>query len=97
MDRVREVCSAALSVREQDNLRVRLPLAELVVAAHDAGLLEGYKDLVHDELNVKQVTLSTDLAKYRTLELKLNPGDWKTFNRQNEARDAGSTCRDLVG
>lgn len=73
MDRVREVCSAALSVREQENLRVRLPLAELIVAAEDAKALDGYKDLIQDELNVKAVTLSTDLAKYGALELKVNP------------------------
>ncbi len=73
MDRVRETCSAALSVRETNNLRVRLPLAELIVASEDAGSLEPYTDLIQDEINVKQVTLSTDLAKYGTLELKVNP------------------------
>lgn len=73
MDRVRETCSAALSVREAESLRVRLPLAELVVAAEDAETLTPYKALITDELNVKTVTLSTDLAQYGTLELKVNP------------------------
>ncbi|MCB1556486.1 MAG: isoleucine--tRNA ligase [Alphaproteobacteria bacterium] len=73
MDRVRETCSAALGIRENERLRVRLPLAELVVAAEDADSLTPYADLIADELNVKQVTLSTDLAAYGTLELKINP------------------------
>lgn len=73
MDRVREVCSAALSVREQENLRVRLPLAELIVASETAPNLESFKDLIQDELNVKTVTLSAELSKYGALELKVNP------------------------
>ncbi|MAS86463.1 MAG: isoleucine--tRNA ligase [Micavibrio sp.] len=73
MDMVREVCSAALSVREQENLRVRLPLAELIVASETANTLEDFKELMADELNVKKVTLSTDLAQYGSLELKVNP------------------------
>ena len=73
MDRVREICSAALSIRETQNLRVRLPLAELIVAAENAAILEPYKDLIKDEINVKTVTLSTALEQYGTLELKINP------------------------
>lgn len=73
MDRVREVCSAALSVREQENLRVRLPLAELIVAAEDAKALSAFEDLIKDELNVKSISLSDDLAQYGSLELKVNP------------------------
>lgn len=73
MDRVRETCSAALSIRETESLRVRLPLSELIVAAEDAQTLDPYKDLIADELNVKTVTLSSDLAQYGSLELKVNP------------------------
>lgn len=73
MDRVREVCSAALGVRETEGLRVRLPLSELIVASEGAKSLKAYEDLIADELNVKKVTLSEDLAAYGTLELKVNP------------------------
>ena len=39
MDRVRDVCSAALSIRKAQGLRVRLPLSSLTVAAPDADAL----------------------------------------------------------
>ena len=39
MDRVRQVCSAALSLRKARSLRVRLPLPQLTVAAPDAARL----------------------------------------------------------
>jgi isoleucyl-tRNA synthetase len=64
MDAVREVCSAALSLRKAKGLRVRLPLARLTVAAPDVDRLRPYADLVADEVNVKSVEFTTDLAGY---------------------------------
>ncbi|OLB81612.1 MAG: isoleucine--tRNA ligase [Actinobacteria bacterium 13_2_20CM_2_71_6] len=64
MDAVREVCSAALSLRKARGLRVRLPLARLTVATPDADRLRPYADLVADEVNVKEVELTADLAGY---------------------------------
>jgi isoleucyl-tRNA synthetase len=58
MDRVREVCSAAHSVRKAQGLRARLPLASLTVAAPDADRLAPFKDLIEDEVNVKSVELT---------------------------------------
>jgi isoleucyl-tRNA synthetase len=72
MDRVREVCSTALRLREDGGLRVRLPLAELVVAGRDAERLSGLVDLVADEVNVKQVRLTNDIEGYATLSLRPN-------------------------
>ncbi len=54
MDAVRDVCSVALSIRKANGLRVRLPLAELSVAADDAERLAPYRDLICDEVNVRR-------------------------------------------
>ncbi|WP_144119398.1 isoleucine--tRNA ligase [Catellatospora sichuanensis] len=62
MDRVREVCSAALSLRKAKGLRVRLPLSSLTVATPDASALRGFAELIADEVNVKSVELSDDLT-----------------------------------
>jgi len=64
MDAVREVCSAALSLRKARGLRVRLPLAVLTVASPGADRLRPYADLVADEVNVKRVDLHDDLTGY---------------------------------
>ncbi len=72
MDRVRQVCSAALALRKSNKLRVRLPLAELTVAAEDAASLEPFTDLIADEVNVKRVTLTTDVAAHGHFELVVN-------------------------
>ncbi|MBB4910325.1 isoleucine--tRNA ligase [Actinophytocola algeriensis] len=72
MDRVRQVCSAALALRKSNKLRVRLPLAKLTVAAEDAESLAPFTDLITDEVNVKQVELTTDVAAHGHFELVVN-------------------------
>ena len=58
MDRVREVCSAALSLRKAGGLRVRLPLPMLSVVAGDVEALQPFTELIKDELNVRDLELA---------------------------------------
>jgi isoleucyl-tRNA synthetase len=62
MDAVREVCSAALSLRKAKGLRVRLPLRTLTVATPAAVAMRPFADLVADEVNVKEVVFTEDVA-----------------------------------
>lgn len=73
MDAIREVASAALSLRKAKALRVRLPLAKLTVASPDANALRPFADLLADEVNVKAVELSADLAAYSQQVLTVVP------------------------
>ncbi|AKT51535.1 isoleucine--tRNA ligase [Arsenicicoccus sp. oral taxon 190] len=57
MDRARDICSVASSLRKAQNLRVRLPLSELTVVTRDAAGLAAFADIVRDEVNVRTVTL----------------------------------------
>ena len=72
MDRVRQVVSAALSLRKARGLRVRQPLSTLTVAAQDAAALAPFTDLIRDEVNVRSVTLTDDVAAYGRFELTVN-------------------------
>ncbi|WP_264002396.1 DUF5915 domain-containing protein, partial [Mycolicibacterium diernhoferi] len=72
MDQVREVCSAASSLRKANKLRVRLPLPNLTVAVDNPAALAPFTDLIADELNVKAVQLSDDIAAYGRFELTVN-------------------------
>jgi isoleucyl-tRNA synthetase len=73
MDVVREVCSAALSLRKSHGLRVRLPLSSLTVAAPGAESLRPYVGLIADEVNVKQITLTENVDGYCERVLTLVP------------------------
>jgi isoleucyl-tRNA synthetase len=72
MDRVRQVASSALSLRKANKLRVRLPLTRLTVAAADAAVLEPFADLLADEVNVREVRLSTEVEQFGRFELTIN-------------------------
>jgi isoleucyl-tRNA synthetase len=72
IDRVRQVCSAALALRTAGKLRVRLPLATLRVAAPDADRLPEFADLSRDEVNVNDVELTTDVAAHGSFEITVN-------------------------
>jgi isoleucyl-tRNA synthetase len=72
MDRVRQVASSALSLRKANKLRVRLPLARLLVAAADAESLRDFTDIIRDEVNVKSVELTTDVAAHGGFEVAVN-------------------------
>ncbi|HEY2428047.1 MAG TPA: isoleucine--tRNA ligase [Acidimicrobiales bacterium] len=73
MDRVREVCSAASSIRKAQGLRVRLPLASLTVAAPDAPELAPFRDLIAEEVNVRRVELTDDVGAAGDWVLSLVP------------------------
>jgi isoleucyl-tRNA synthetase len=73
MDLVRAACSTALGLRKARALRVRLPLASLVIAHPDARSLAPFADLIADEVNVKAVELSGDVASLGTFEMAVNP------------------------
>ncbi len=72
MDRVRQVASAALSLRFAEGLRVRLPLARLTVAGAGTEALAPFTALVADEVNVKEVVLSDDPSALATFRLRPN-------------------------
>ena len=75
MDQVRDVCSAASSLRKAKKLRVRLPLPKLTVALGSSvnpSALEPFTGLIADELNVKSVELTDDIAAHGRFELTVN-------------------------
>ncbi len=72
MDLVRDVASSASSLRKAKKLRVRLPLPKLTVAVDNPQRLAPYTDLIADELNVKAVELTDDIATYGRFELTVN-------------------------
>lgn len=69
MDFLQDLCSAGKFIREEKNLRNRLPLASLtLVGAH---LEPAYQEIVKDELNVKAVKFDTNLGAYAEKKLYL--------------------------
>jgi isoleucyl-tRNA synthetase len=93
MDNVREVCNAALSIRAKENLRIRLPLAELKIIGSSLLNLADYADIIADELNVKKVSFIEDLGDLAELKLQLN---FPILGKRLGARmkEIASACRE---
>lgn len=72
MDDIRGVCSAASSVRKAHKLRNRLPLPKLTVALEQSGRLEPFADIIRDEVNVKEVSLTDDVDSVGRFEVVVN-------------------------
>jgi isoleucyl-tRNA synthetase len=72
MDRLRDAASAGLSLRDERNLRIRLPLARAVVAGAGADLIEPFAGLLADELNVKTVEVSDAVEDFGSFRLQPN-------------------------
>ena len=69
MDFVQELCSAGKFIREEKNLRNRLPLSSLTLIG--ATLSPAYQEIVKDELNVKQIKFDDNLSAYADKKLYL--------------------------
>ena len=73
MDLVREICSAAHSIRKANGLRARLPLRSLTFAAADTTGLAELSALIQEEVNVKEIRLTNDVKSLSEERLSLIP------------------------
>jgi isoleucyl-tRNA synthetase len=72
---VQTVVKMGRQLRTENDLKVRQPLAKLYVVSVNAEVLKavvGYKDLIEDELNVKEVAFADDETKLVEVTVKAN-------------------------
>ncbi len=69
MDFLQDLCSAGKFIREEKNLRNRLPLKSLTVVGRE--LSDAYCDIIKDELNVKEVLFDNNLSAYAEKKIYL--------------------------
>jgi isoleucyl-tRNA synthetase len=70
-----QICSLALSIRKREKLRVRLPLQRLLLPVLDSRFIEqveGVRDLILSEINVKELEYVTDASGLLNKQAKAN-------------------------
>lgn len=72
MDLVRAICSVALSIRDNKNLRVRLPLKSLTIIGKNAPRILAFKEIIAEEVNVKSVEVKEEISDLAELKLQIN-------------------------
>jgi isoleucyl-tRNA synthetase len=72
MDKVQEICSAVLAIRNNQNIKTRTPLRELQIRGRNVMHLQSFAELIKDEVNVKQIQFAESIGEEATLKLQLN-------------------------
>ena len=72
MDLVRAICSTALSIRDNKNLRVRLPLKSLTIIGKNSARILPFKEIIAEEINVKSLEVKEEIADLAELKLQVN-------------------------
>ena len=75
MDYAQRICSLALSIRKREKLRVRLPLQRLLLPVLEEsfiGQVEGVRELILSEINVKEIQYVTDSSGLLKKQAKAN-------------------------
>lgn len=71
IDKVQQICTAGLNIRNSKNIRIRQPLSKLtIIGKNFAGILD-FANLIEDELNVKSVHLDENIENYAKETLKI--------------------------
>lgn len=70
MDLAYNIVKLGRNARNSANIKNRQPLSEMLVSTK--ALPEYYKDIVKDELNIKNVKFGADLSKYVNFDIKPN-------------------------
>tara|TARA_B110000259_G_scaffold73885_2_gene86978 strand:- start:18367 stop:19152 length:786 start_codon:yes stop_codon:yes gene_type:complete len=72
MDLVRNICSTALFIRDKHKLRVRLPLSNLKIISKKSQDISDFKNIIKDEVNVKNIELNDNISELAEFKLQLN-------------------------
>ena len=72
MDMVRDICSIALAIRDQKNLRVRLPLNKLIIIGKNAAEVSDFFSIIKDEVNVKNIEIKEEIGSLAEIKLQIN-------------------------
>ena len=72
MDLVRDLISLGRNVREEEKIKVRQPILEVILDGKNKSILEGLEELIKEELNVKEIIFEEDLSKYMNFKVKPN-------------------------
>ena len=72
MDKVRDLISLGRNAREDSKIKVRIPLATVIIDGKLEDLLGDLTNLITEELNVKNLEFTKDLSKYMNLTIKPN-------------------------
>lgn len=101
MEQARDIVTLGLQARQKANIKVRQPLASLKVKAFELG--DEYKEIILDEINVKEITEDQTQETEVVLNTEITPelkqeGDYRELVRalQDMRKEKGLVPSDVV-
>ena len=80
MDLVRQLISIGRFVREENKIKVRQPLSEVLIDGKNEKILSDLVNLIKEELNVKNVVFVNDINTYMNFKVLPNlKSYWKKY------------------
>ncbi|MCJ7804852.1 class I tRNA ligase family protein, partial [Patescibacteria group bacterium] len=92
MEGARKICELAHAARKEAKIKVRQPLRELLITNYELKIGEDLKQLIKDELNVKNIVVKEGKGELKvSLDTKITP----ELKAEGEARELVRQIQDL--
>ena len=72
MDIVREIASAGLAIRKSNNIRVRQPLKEIIIAGDSIDWIKDFENYIIEEVNTKKIIVDQNSDSLYRNKIKIN-------------------------
>ncbi|MDR0266523.1 isoleucine--tRNA ligase [Paenibacillus sp.] len=72
MEAARQIVELARNVRNETGIKTRQPLSELIISMDRSFDVEGYQEIIKEEINVKDLVLETSDSGFVDFTLKMN-------------------------
>lgn len=63
IDLIKEICSVALAIRDNSNIKVRIPLKKMFIIGKRSGIVKKYEDIIKEEVNIKDIKYIEDISQ----------------------------------
>ena len=72
MDIIREISSAGLAIRKSNNIRVRQPLKEIIIAGDNIDWIKDFENYIIEEVNTKKIIIDENSDSLFRNKIKIN-------------------------
>jgi isoleucyl-tRNA synthetase len=62
IDLIKEICSVALAIRDNANIKVRTPLKRIFIIGKKGEIIKNYEEIIKEEVNVKEIDYIANIS-----------------------------------
>ena len=89
MDIIREICSIVLSIRKNNNIKVKIPLNNITICAKYSNVIETFSHIIKEEINCRNII-------YVSQNFSELANENVVINMQKCGKEFGSKLKDIL-